>query len=268
MNIKNVHYVFFSPTGTTQAAIRAVGNGTGRTAGQMLDITVGAPEGAIPFTKEDLVIVGMPVYSGRLPGLAVERFRAIGGKNTPVVPIVVYGNRAYDDALVELSDLCAAQGLHTVAAGAFIGEHSFSTVEFPIAVDRPDGEDLQYAEQFGSRITQLLDTCESVAQLALPELPGNRPYKSAMQPVPVATCTDPQACTQCGKCVACCPTQGIRMTDAGPVTEADSCIWCMACVRNCPTNARLVSLPKINDIAQRLHGACKERRKPESFLAS
>jgi len=266
MSNTNVHFIFFSPTGTTQTTIRAIGKGIGRSLGQTLDIMLGLPEGATQFTEDDLVIVGMPVYGGRLPALAVERFKAIAGKNTAVVPVVVYGNRAYGDALLELSDLCTAQGFRTVAAGAFLGEHSFSSAELPIAPGRPDEQDLQSAEQFGSQISKLLDTCESVAQLEPPSLPGNHPYKPAMQPAGAATDVDSQTCTHCGMCVESCPTQAISMTDTGPVTDADECIWCMACLRNCPVNARSIALPKLIATAQRLHGACQERREPEIFM--
>jgi len=265
MSNTNVHSIFFSPTGTTQKTICAISKGTGRSLGQTLDITVGLSDGATQFTDDDLVIVGMPVYGGRLPALAVERFKAIEGKNTAVVPIVVYGNRAYGDALLELSDLCTAQGFRIVAAGAFLGEHSFSSAELPIAPGRPDEQDLQSAEQFGSQISQLLGTCESV-QLEPPSLPGNHPYKPAMQPAGAATDVDRQTCTHCGMCVESCPAQAISMTDTGPVIDADDCIWCLACLRNCPVNAHSIALPKLNATAQRLHGACQERREPESFM--
>lgn len=268
MNSQNAHTVFFSPTGTTHATIQAVVRGTGYTMGQGLDLTLGAPEGSNQFAETDLVIVGMPVYAGRLPALAVERFKAITGKSAPVVPIVVYGNRAYEDALLELSDLCTAQGFRTVAAAAFIGEHSFSSVELPIAFDRPDAKDLQCAEQFGRQISSLLSTCKSIAQLEPPVLPGNRPYKPAMQPVGAATEIDPQVCNRCGKCVDLCPPHAIHMTAVAPVTDADQCIWCVACLRNCPVDARRIALPKIIATAERLHGACQERREPEVFLAS
>ena len=268
MTGKTVHYVLFSPTGTTRATIRAVGYGTGRELGQTVDITLGDPPEPIQFAQDDLVLVGMPVYGNRLPCLAVERFRTIGGEGTPVVAIVVYGNRAYGDALVELCDLCVAQGFNTVAAGAFLGEHSYSTNALPIAPGRPDQEDILLGEEFGARIEKLLEGCESAARLDLGDLPGNRPYKPAMQLAGVAADTDPEACTRCGKCIECCPTQGTRMAEPVPVTEEDNCIWCLACVRNCPANARRVSLPRINDMSQWLHNACKERREPECFLAT
>ncbi|MFA7174276.1 MAG: 4Fe-4S binding protein [Kiritimatiellia bacterium] len=264
---KNIQLVFFSPTGTTETVTRAVVKGIGCTVGRTLDLTRSAPEADIRFIAEDVVIVGAPVYGGRLPTLAVERLKAISGQNTPVIPIVVYGNRAYEDALLELSDLCEAQGFRTIAAGAFIGQHSFSSTALPIAVGRPDVADLQFAEQFGGQIAKLLRACESIFRLEAPVLPGNRPYKPAMGPTrPVATEVDLRLCTLCGKCVAVCPANAVHMTDGGPVTE--SCLWCLACLHNCPIGARAVVLPKVIEVAQRLYATCQVRKQPETFLAN
>lgn len=261
---QKIHSIFFSPTGTTQAIIRAVVKGIGGAVIQELDLTQGAPEAATNFTVADLVVVGAPVYGGRLPTLVVDRLRSISGRNTSVIPIVVYGNRAYEDALLELSDLCTAQGFRTIAAGAFIGMHSFSSGELPIAANRPDTADLQCAQQFGEQIAELLGGCGSIAQLKAPELPGNQPYKPAMGPRPAATEVDLQRCIRCGLCVEVCPANAVRMTDAGPLTE--SCLWCQACLRNCPVKARTVVLPKVIEVAARLHATCQERKEPETFL--
>lgn len=265
MNKKTTHSILFSPTGTTRTTLQAVSNGTGRMAGKTLDITLSGTSETISFLQEDLVVVGMPVYGGRLPSLAVERFKSIKGSDTPVIPIVIYGNRAYGDALVELCDLCEAQGFYTVAAGAFLGEHSFSSAEFPIASGRPDQKDLEQAEEFGRQIGQLLDKCGSDVRLDLETVQGNRPYKPEMQPTGAATETDLAECTHCGACAAHCPAQCIRMEDGIPKTTVENCIWCIACIQHCPTKARKIILPKIHEIAQRLHADCQTRREPEIF---
>jgi len=268
MNTETIHSVYFSPTGTTRTVTRAVSRGFGRKSGGDLDLTQGIPQESPRFSKEDLVIIGMPVYSGRLPKVAAERLQSLQGRETPAVAIVVYGNRAYDDALVELCDLCASQGFQIVAAGALVGEHSFSSAERPIAPNRPDPQDVGQAEYFGRQTRILLDQTESLADLKTPVVPGNRPYKPEMQPSGAATETDLAACQRCGKCVEICPTQCIRMEAEIPKTDPEHCIWCMACVRNCPAGARIVALPRIDEIAQRLHDTCQIRKEPEWFPAS
>ncbi|MBN2686266.1 MAG: 4Fe-4S dicluster domain-containing protein [Pontiellaceae bacterium] len=216
---------------------------------------------AVQLGSNDLAVVGMPVYAGRLPAPAVKRFASISGNNTPVLAVVVYGNRAYDDALLELCDLCVAQGFRVVGAAAFIGEHSFSMEDFPIAAARPDASDLQKAEALGRLLAGVNKT------LDLNTIPGNRPYKDPMTPVGAAASSHAAACQRCGACVAACPVEAIRSTDALPETDEEACIWCAACVRACPSGARTITLPKVREIAARLHQSCQERREPEWFTA-
>ena len=208
------------------------------------------------------LIVSMPVYSGRLPDLAVKRFQALKGNGNPIMPIVVYGNRAYEDALLELCDLCTAQGFQLAGAAAFIGEHSFSSEEFPIAVNRPDQQDLEKAETFGR---QLRDRLNNGHVLDIETIPGNRPYKSTPSLDAGATDTHQDECIQCGVCITSCPVTCIEMVDGFPQTRAEDCIWCMACIRSCPTNARILTLPKITESAKRLHTHFQARREPDIF---
>ena len=261
MSTKTTHSVFFSPTGTGRTIACAVSRGIGGEEA-VLDITRTALDGQPAFSKDDVVVVGMPVYGGRLPAVAAERFQALEGNGASAVAVVVYGNRAYEDALAELCDLCTAQGFNVVSAAAFVGQHSFSSEKLPIAPGRPDPQDLDLAKRLGTTVRELLD---GSGYLDLETVPGNRPYKPAMQPCGAATATDPETCSQCGVCAASCPLQCIQMVDDMPRTWQDGCIWCMACTQACPTGARKIVLPKIRESAQRLHGACHARREPEIF---
>ncbi len=261
MEPRTVHSVFFSPTGTSRTITRAVSQGIGGEAEAMLDMTRKAPE-PFSFSKKDVVVIGMPVYGGRLPQAAVERFQSLEGNETLAVAIVAYGNRAYEDALAEQCDLCTAQGFKLVSTAAFVGQHSFSSGKLPIAHGRPDRQDLDCAGKFGIQVRELL---ENGAFLDLETVPGNRPYKPAMQSLEAATATDPESCIQCGACAANCPVQCIEMVDGMPQTWQDGCIWCMACVQACPTEARKIVLPRIHESAKRLHANCQSRKEPEIF---
>ena len=81
------------------------------------------------FSGEDFVIFGMPVYGGRLPALAAKRLAGLHGEQTPCVLVVTYGNRHYDDALVELQDLCEAQGFVVKGAAALVGRHTYGEIQ-------------------------------------------------------------------------------------------------------------------------------------------
>ena len=60
------------------------------------------------FGPDDLVLFGVPVYGGRIPSPAVQTLRRMQGSRTPAVLVAAYGNREYDDALLELADIAAA----------------------------------------------------------------------------------------------------------------------------------------------------------------
>ncbi len=262
MNSKTLHSICFSPTGTTQTTLAAIAHGIGCKRGGV-DLTRAAPKKAPTFSNADIVLIGMPVYSGRLPALGVERIQSIQGNGALAVLVVVYGNRHYDDALVELYDLCKTQGFCPVAAGTFLGEHSFSTPELPLSAGRPDAMDLQQANTFGARVANLPRT----ASLGVDKIPGNRPYKVVKQPAGSVTSVDPAKCTKCNACIDVCPTHGMHMTATGAEADPDNCIWCMACARICPANARTFSLEIAQASARKLHDHFSERREPEVFFA-
>ena len=265
MNNPLIHSIFFSPTGATRSVVRSIGKGISSQKPIELDLTIQAPPpDRSVFSSDDLMIIGMPVYSGRLPSIAKERFQSLEGNSTSAVVVVVYGNRAYDDALVELFDLCKAQGFTPVSAGTFIGQHSFSSHEVPLALHRPNTRDLQAAKQLG-RQTQLRRNKNP--SFPPPPVPGTRPYKPKNPPVGAATATDPKTCIQCGACIAHCPTQSIRLENEILKTNPDTCIWCMACTKHCPSGARTIISPKIGEIAQRLHTTCPTQREPELFFS-
>ncbi len=255
------HTLFFSPTQTGATVSCAVQSGLTLDIGDSMDL----PRVLEPraFGADDVVIISMPVYSGRLPTLAVEKFKKSQGGGALAVAVVMYGNRAFDDALLELSDLCTDQGFSVIASAAFIGVHSFSMPKFPIAFGRPDASDLQKAAEFGALVQKKIDSGED---LNTPSVPGNRPYKDAMNPMGAIAETNTENCIQCGLCETFCPSQAITLTKEGPQTDAEKCIGCAACVKACTSHARKITMPKIYEIAERLHNACQTRQEPEWYL--
>ena len=146
--VDTTHIVFFSPTHTSAKIARAIGDGIGMERRIETDLTL--DESITPIEiKNALTIIAVPVYAGRVAPIALQRIRRLKGENAPVVLVAVYGNRDYEDALVELRDETTCLGFTPLAAGAFIGEHSYSRPGMPVAEGRPDANDLQIAEQFG-----------------------------------------------------------------------------------------------------------------------
>lgn len=91
--------------------------------------------------------------------------------------------RDYEDALVELRDETTRLGFTPLAAGAFIGEHSYSRPGMPVAEGRPDANDLQIAEQFGKDCLKKLKNSEAPADFFIK---GNVPYRYVAPSTPAA----------------------------------------------------------------------------------
>ena len=208
--------------------------------------------------------MGAPVYGGRLPVDAINRFKKMTASKTLAVLIVLYGNREFEDALLELKNLAIELGFTPVACGAFIGEHSFATEDLPIANGRPDNLDVQKAMQFGARIRDKVTALQSRdAQMDL-GIPGRFPYEGGPRSIPASPVTKEDTCTVCGTCAGVCPTAAISI-NGSVATKTELCICCCACVKNCPTGARVWEGSMIKSIAGWLNENCSARKEPQIF---
>ena len=275
------HLVFFSPTHTSAKIARAVGDGIGMGRRMETDLTLDESADPIEITNA-LTVIAAPVYGGRVAPVALKRLKRLKGNNAPAILIAVYGNRDYEDALIELRDTAVELGFTPLSAGAFIGEHSYSTTNMPIAAGRPDASDLQIAFQFGQdSLNKLIEKTavtspELQAACKLKSLgdklsillssfsiKGTSPYKIVQAGKPACpVCTE--ACFVCGECVEVCPTHAISISKDGSKIETDvnRCIKCCACVKECPNEARIFHTP----FAAILHEKFNTRREPELFF--
>lgn len=303
MKQRTIWKVYFSATGTTEKIVSRIadqlaaltadsgaqgeaeeGGGTpggedggGRRVGEkpqtwalkQLDFTLPqARENPAVFSPGDLVVVGTPVYAGRVPNVLLSYLNTWQGNGATAVPVAVYGNRNYDDALIELRDILEKDGFHTLAAAAFIGEHSFSKI---LAAGRPDEEDLAVADQFAQKLSEKLLAGKPSGEETLtgrdpkkePDgAPGRESEKKQEQtPVPVRgqsplrpyyqprdrkgnfinilkvkPKTREEDCVQCGLCASVCPMGSISSADVSRVDGI--CIKCGSCVKKCPTGAK------------------------------
>ena len=266
MQVDAVQLIYFSPTQTTQRVLAAIARGVGAARIAHVDLTPPAAKAA-PRTQlgRALAILGAPVYGGRIPLEAVQRLRRLAGDGAPAVVVVVYGNRAYEDALLELRDLAIDAGFVPIAGAAFIGEHSFSTEGTPLAQGRPDAEDEARAAAFGKAIRARLDGLHALDALPLLEVPGDTPYRARGKGGWASPRTRAEQCTLCGVCAEVCPTGAIAVGNAVETTVA-SCILCCACVKHCSTDARVLEDPRLARTMAWLSEHCAMRRTPEVFL--
>ena len=266
LEIQSLKLVCFSPTGTTKSIIQGIARGINQSTAELLDITKpNARKQQLRTSEKDLLVVAVPVYMGRVPALLLEWLHAIKARNTPAVCIVVYGNREFDDALLELKDIMIKCGCIPIACAAYIGEHSFSNPETPIAVARPDASDLNHAQLLGRKIHKKLLSIPSVDHVSDIKVPGNYPYRDSEPLLSVDFIEISDECSQCGVCEEVCPVGAIDLENS-ILLDKEKCILCCACIKNCPQNARTMKTGTVKNIAIRLSERCKGRKEPVFFF--
>lgn len=248
--------IVFSPTGGTKKVADCL---TGALKGDIttVDLTDSKQDfHAVSLTKQDVAVISVPSYGGRVPAVAAERLVMVHGNGARAVLVCVYGNRAYEDTLVELEDAAKGAGFQVIAAVAAIAEHSIAR---QFAAGRPDALDAAQLSNFAKQIQHKL----SGADNSEPAIPGNRPYKKAggAGMVPKAT----KECTNCGICAEECPVQAIDRENPKKVDEK-TCISCMRCIAVCPQGARKLNPVMLSAAGLMLKKMCSERKECELFL--
>jgi len=270
---KNLSLLYFSATGTTKKIVRSIANElsqrmNGISLNKEYDITLPINrKKVVSFAKDEIVIVGLPVYAGRVPNVLVEYLKTMISNGAIAIPIVVYGNRNYDDALKELKDILESDGSRVIAGAAFIGEHSFSRI---LAKGRPDVKDMEIISGFAEKII------EKISKNCMKEivgLKGNIPYRKHYMPrnrdgdpvdirkVKPKTNTD---CIDCKICVNTCSMGSISLENVKEVIGI--CIKCGACIKNCPVNAKYYDDENYLRHKEELEIEFIERKEPEIFI--
>lgn len=256
--MKEVHLVYFSPALSTKKTLRVIAKGLGLPTKEH-DITQGLTE-PLNFNSDDFVVFGMPVYAGRISSLAVNTFQKIKGDKTPAIIVCVYGNRDYDDALLELKDISEAKGFIPVAAGAFIARHSI----FPrVAEARPDEDDKQELIDFGKRCMQIYNSLDGSVEGISLKVKGNSPYKEPSR-IPF-TPTGNSSCDNCGTCAEMCPVYAIP-ADNPRKTDKKLCISCARCITVCPKHSRQFRGLLYTIVRRKFESKYKERKESEAFF--
>lgn len=247
----NIVEIVFSPTGGTQNVADIIARAWGGNAAK-IDLS----DSKTDFTKceikkDDMVLIAMPSFGGRAPAIAIERLKKISGNGAKCTIVCVYGNRAYEDTLVEMEDAAKESGFRVAAAVAAVAEHSIMP---QYAAGRPDASDEAQLSDFAVRI---LHKDGDVASI-----PGNRPYKKGGGAGLVPKVT--KDCAKCGVCAKSCPVDAINPDSL--VADSKKCISCMRCVKLCSHDARKVNSAMVSVAALAIKKACSVRKENELFL--
>jgi len=205
------------------------------------------------FTAEDICLVAVPSFAGRVPAAATDRLKMMQGNGAKTVLVAVYGNRAYEDTLAELEDTLKEGGFVPVGGAAVVAEHSIFR---EYGADRPNAEDEIQLQEWSERLKEKAEAGGTVS------FPGNRPYK-AYGAIPMKPRAD--ICQNCGKCVSICPVGAIP-ANAPKETDGEKCISCMACVAACPIQAREVDPAILSASKAKLEKFLSGRKENELFL--
>ena len=253
MKRRNIYGLYFSPTGTTKNVVSHIVSNLSHMFNVTYDlISINKPQqriSEIDFSDEDIVVVGFPVYAGRVPNLLLPFINKIRGNGAIGISVVLYGNRNYDDALYELSHIMYSNGFNIIASGAFVGQHSFSNI---LAKGRPDARDLNIISQFSNDIhtkicNELISSdiikkeSQTFMELYFKEKStlkyfqprdknGNRIDIRKVKPI------TSESCNFCGRCIELCPMNAIDVKN--PKNIIGICIKCGACVKYCPSHAK------------------------------
>jgi len=269
-----INAMYFSATDTTKKVVSGIAkkileNIDRKKTINNIDFTMpGVRIKPVSFSEEDVVIIGVPVYAGRVPNVLLKYLNSITGNGALAIPVVVYGNRNYDDALIELKDILEFDGFKVIAGGAFIGEHSFSTT---LAKNRPDEKDIAIVDDFANQIHRKIATQEETQTVVF--VNGNQPYRKHYMPKnkdgrsvdirKVAPKTNSN-CIDCKLCVNVCPMGSIDAEDVSKLNGI--CIKCGACIKKCPSQAKYYDDKDYLRHKQELEIEFSFRREPELFI--
>lgn len=249
--------LYFSPTGGTKKVVDILSE---QWDCEKVEIDLSDTEcnfGAFVIERDDICIAAGPVYGGRIPLMASANIRKLQGNGASAVVVAVYGNRAYEDALLEMKNNMQDAGFCCEAGVAAIAEHSIAR---QFGAGRPDEEDKKQLVDFAEKIKESLKCGHRESELYIP---GNYPYKE-YKIMPMAPEVN-DSCIKCGLCAEKCPAGAISVENP-LLTDKEQCISCMRCIAVCPEKARSLNPAMLGMLSEKLGKVCADRKENELFL--
>lgn len=252
-----VYKVYFSPTGGTKKIIDIISK-VWDCEEMQIDLSDYQKDfSKITFEKDDICIVATPSFGGRVPEIVVSRLKEMKGNQVPTIMVSVYGNRSYEDTLIELKDTLKKSNFHCVAAISAIAEHSIMR---QFGTNRPDESDKLEIINYAKKVKETINQNDGLKEVEVPGKSSYREYKG----LPIKPKAN-KSCNRCGVCARKCPMQAISVDDITSVNK-EKCISCMQCISICPQKARSINKLLVFIATQKMKKSCIIRKKNELFI--
>lgn len=277
MIVKKVYGVYFSPVKNTRTVVTRIAKNLAdklQLPLELIDFTTPKNRGeGWTFEEDVLVVFGTPTFAGRIPNKALPFVQTLfTGNNTPAVAAVTFGNRSFDNSLIEVKNELEAHNFRTFAATAIACQHSFTK---ELAEGRPDPEDYRKLDSFIEEVSSIIEEAKDKSDLVSPvKVPGDDPLKGYYVPLGVdgepvqflkaKPKTIEENCDHCGACAARCPVAAIDFEDETKVPG--TCIKCQACVKVCHTNAKYFDDEKFLSHVTMLEQNYTRRAEPKFYI--
>jgi len=225
LNFKKLSKIYFSPSGSTGKIVNEIAKNFQM---DMENYDLLSFDSNKNFDDE-LVVIGMPVFDGRIPEIARKRLENMKGNNTKAIVVLNYGNIDYGDALLELTELLKENNFNIVGICTTVSQHSLFN---EVGSNRPDSYDLKMINEFSHKIIEKL---ESGVENEL-FVSGQKPFVGYTNHNYTVDC-DENLCIECNDCFYTCPEEAIP--EENPMTtNMNDCTRCSTCISVCPENAR------------------------------
>lgn len=209
----------------------------------------------ISFASNDICVVAVPSFSGRVPQFIIPKLRKIQGRGIKAMLVTAYGNRAFEDTLLELKDTMESCGFICSCAIAAVTRHS---VLPKYGEGRPDSADVEELKQFSVKCKEIMEKSFSTVIA-----PGNKPYRKYVS-IPIKPKGN-KRCINCGLCYQRCPVCAISFENYR-ICDKGKCISCLQCVSVCPKNARRINSVILKIAGLKMQKLCSGRKTNKLYV--